>query len=312
MDKKQMNRREFIRKSTAGAAYTAVGMTLPGLFGGTAAAGQYPDVILAKGSPGPAVRAAVNALGGMERFFKPGAKVVIKPNMSFPNPPDWGTTTHPEVVREVAAMCLKAGASSLLVLDNPLRNAELCLKRSGVKEITKGLPNTHTEGLTSRRFFKTVRVPKGKEVSSTMIMKQVLEADVLIAVPVAKSHSATGVSLAMKGMMGLIYDRRVFHLNLDLNIAVVDLCTVLRPNLTVIDASRILSRGGPGGPGKVITMNRIIASTDMVAADAMAVELGTWYNRKFKAGQVRHIKMAHQRGLGNMDIAGQSVKEIIA
>lgn len=116
----------------------------------------------------------------------------------------------------------------------------------------------------------------------------------------------------MKGMMGLIHDRIAFHIDMDLDEAVVDLCTILRPKLTVIDASRLLSEGGPGGPGKVIPLNKVIASTDMVAADAMAVEQGTWYGRKFSAKQVKHLRMAHQRGLGNMEVKSQIVKEVTA
>jgi uncharacterized protein (DUF362 family) len=235
---------------------------------------------------------------------------VIKPNMSFPNPPEWGTTTHPDVVRALSDMCLRAGAASVLVLDNPLRNAELCLERSGLRAACGNLPQTRTQALADRRFYEEVKIPGGEELKSTMIMKEVLRANVVIAVPVAKSHSATGVSLCLKGMMGLIYDRRSLHLDMDLNTAIVDLCTVLKPHLTVVDASRVLSSGGPGGPGKVIALERIIASTDMVAADAMAVEQGTWYGRKFKARQVKHIRMAHERGLGNMDVAAQILKEV--
>lgn len=312
MDKRLMNRRKFIKRSTRYTAYAAISMTLPGFFKGPAGAGRLPDIVVASGAPGATTRAAVNALGGMGRFVKSGARVVIKPNMSFPNPPGWATTTHPDVVRELASMCLQAGASSVLVLDNPLRNAELCLKRSGIKSALESLPRARTEGIENERFYKEVEVPEGIELGSTMIMKQVLDADVLIAAPVAKSHSATGLSLSMKGMMGLIYNRRDFHLNMDLNTAVVDLCTVLKPQLAVIDVSRLLTSGGPGGPGKVLTMNKIIASTDMVAADAATVELGTWYGRKFKARQVKHIRMAHKRGLGNMDIGSQIVKEITA
>ena len=291
-------------------AYSVMGILLPDIFKGSAKADRLPDIVVANGNPGATTRAAVNALGGMGRFVKTGARVVIKPNMSFPNPPDWATTTNPDVVRELASMCLQAGASSVVVLDNPLRNTELCLERSGIRRALESLPGSRTEGIESERFFKDVRVPEGVELSSTMIMKQVLEADVLIAAPVAKSHSATGLSLSMKGMMGLIYNRSDLHISMDLNTAVVDLCTVLRPQLTVIDVSRLLSSGGPGGPGKVLTMNKIVASTDMVAADAATVQLGTWYGRKFQARQVKHIRMAHERGLGNMDLARQVVKEI--
>jgi uncharacterized protein (DUF362 family) len=312
MDKRLMNRRKFIKKSAGYTAYAALGALLPGVFKGPAKADPLPDIAVASGAPGAGTRAAVTALGGMSRFVKPGARVVIKPNMSFPNPPDWATTTHPDVVRELASMCLQAGASAVVVLDNPLRNTELCLERSGIRRALESLPGSRTEGIDSERFFKEVRVPEGIELSSTMIMKQVLKADVLIAAPVAKSHSATGLSLSMKGMMGLIYNRSDLHLRMDLNTAVVDLCTVLKPQITVVDISRLLTSGGPGGPGKVIPMNKIVASTDMVAADAATVQLGTWYGRKFQARQVRYIRMAHERGLGNMDIDRQVVKEIDA
>jgi uncharacterized protein (DUF362 family) len=310
MERAGMNRREFLKKSAECAAYTATAMALTGVFKRADAADKTPDLVVAHGSPGPATRAAVEAMGGIGTYVHPGNKVVIKPNMSFPNPPKWGTTTHPDVVRELTAMCLKAGASSVLVLDNPLRNSELCLERSGLKEACIGLPETQVQALTDKSFFQEVKIPQGKALTSTMVMKKALEANALITVPVAKSHSATGVSLSMKGMMGLVYDRRTFHMDLDLDVAIVDLCTVLKPTLTIIDASRILSEGGPGGPGKVIPMNMIIASTDFVAADAMAVEMGTWYGRKFKAHQVKHIQMAHERGLGRIDASSLSVKEV--
>jgi len=310
MDREDMNRRAFMKKSARWAAYATAAMTFPPLYAKKADTATQPDIVVTNGARGPATRAAVNALGGMARFVKAGDKVVIKPNMSFPNPPEMGSTTHPEVVRELAAMCHEAGASSVLVLDNPLRDAEVCLERSGLGNACQGLAGTRTEGLVSKRFYEHVKVPEGVSLKSTMVMKQVLDANVLISAPVAKSHSATGVSFSMKGMMGLVYDRREFHLDLDLNTAIVDLCTLLHADLTVIDASRILSSGGPGGPGKVIPLNKIIASTDMVAADAMALEQGIWYGRKFKANQVRHIKIAHDRALGNMDIASQIVKEV--
>ena len=311
LETKEMDRREFLKKTAGAAACTALAISLEGSLSRLWAQAR-PDVVIGKGDPGRATRATVDALGGIGRFVQKGAKVVIKPNMSFPNPPEWGSTTNPDVVRELVNLCLQAGASSVLVLDNPLRNAELCLERSQLKAACSGFPKTYVEGLTNKEFYKEVRVPQGKALTSTMVMKQVLEADALIAAPVAKSHSATGVSMAMKGMMGLIYDRRPFHLGLDLNTAIVDLCTVLKPALTLVDASRLLSDNGPGGPGKVIPLKRIIASTDMVAADAMAVEMGTWYGRKFKADQVKHIKMAHERGLGNMDVSALRIVEVDA
>ncbi len=80
----------------------------------------------------------------------------------------------------------------------------------------------------------------------------------------------------------------------------------------IVDGTRILSTGGPGGPGKVIPLNLIIASTDMVAADAQMVTLGTWYDKKFQPQQVRHIKAAAERGLGRMDLEKLQIKTIKA
>jgi len=92
----------------------------------------------------------------------------------------------------------------------------------------------------------------------------------------------------------------------------VDMVTVLKPHLVVIDGTRILSTGGPGGPGKVIPLDLVIASTDMVAADAQMVTLGTWYGRTFTPDQVRHIRIAAERRLGRMDLDRLKISNITA
>ncbi len=142
-------------------------------------------------------------------------------------------------------------------------------------------------------------------------MKDVLTAVCLIAAPTAKSHHATGVSLSMKGMMGLVYDRWTMHQQ-GLNGAVVSLAAFLKPKLVVVDATRVLSTNGPRGPGEIIPMNTIIASADMVAADAKTVEMCTWYGKRFKPRQIEHIRLAHEQGLGRMDIEKLVVKQTTA
>jgi uncharacterized protein (DUF362 family) len=172
------------------------------------------------------------------------------------------------------------------------------------------VPNTVVANVTARRMFSDVKVPDGRELKSMDVIKEVLNADVLIAVPVGKSHSSAGVSLSMKGMMGLIYDRGSFHTRYDLHEAIVDMASVLKPHLVVVDGTRILSTGGPGGPGKVIPLNLVIASADMVAADAQMVALGTWYGRKFKPNQVRHIRIASERKLGRADLENLNIANV--
>jgi len=298
-----------LKSQIGGAAALSLGAT--GLLKPSALFGaEFPDIAAVKGGPGPATRAAVQALGGMGRFVKTGQKVVIKPNMSFPRGPDSGTTTHPEVVKELAVMCREQGAARIQVLDNPLAPSEQCLENSGIREICQALDRNMVRMIEKGRQFDKVNIPKGKAMRETEIMQDVLGADVLIAAPVAKSHSSGGVSLSLKGMMGLIYNRGVMHWRYDLSTAIVDLNTVLTPALVVIDATRVLSSGGPGGPGTVIKANTIIASTDRVAADAFTVSSFEWYGRHYQPGQVPHILEASQRGLGRMDVENLSVEHL--
>ena len=307
---RKSDRREFLK---GGLAATAAVMTVGSGFilnRDSAWAQTYPDVIVSHGrDPSAITRSAVEALGGMKRFVKPGNKVVIKPNMSFANGPSAASTTHPEVVLQVAKMCVEAGASRISILDNVLNHPQDCLRLSKIPEACETIPKTSVNAVTDRRLFRDVNVPQGKLIKTMGVASEVLDSDVLIAVPVGKTHSSAGVSFSMKGMMGLVFDRRPFH-SLGLDEAIVDMVTILKPNLVVIDATRILSTGGPGGPGEVIPLNLVIASTDMVAADAEMLALGTWYGKKFEPRQVKHINLAAERGLGRLDLDKLIIKDI--
>ncbi len=303
-----MNRREFLKYQLKGALWMiagGAGILMPERI----VAGDIPDISVVNGKPGPATRAAVELLGGMKEFVKAGDRVVIKPNMSFASPPERATNTHPEVIRELAAMCTEAGAGRVLVLDHTLQSKELCLERSGIRDACRSIDRKMVFALNDDSFYREVNIPDGKSMKKTEIMKEVLKSDVLIAAPVAKSHKATGVSLSMKGMMGLNYNRGVMHRR-KLHTSIVDLCTVLKADLAVIDGTRVLSTNGPRGPGKILKRDKIIASRDMVAADAYAVSIFEWYGQRFKPGQVRYIKEAHERGLGRMDVENLNVKAI--
>ena len=158
-----MKRRDFLRNSALMAAATVV----PSAWADDGTIGTTPYAVLAQGSPSAAVKAAVDGLGGMSRFVKKGDKVVVKPNMSFSNPPSWATTTHPEVVKELVAQCVSSGASRVLVLDNPLKDVELCLEKSGLARACELFPETSVLGLQDRKFFREIKVPQGVDLKST-------------------------------------------------------------------------------------------------------------------------------------------------
>jgi uncharacterized protein (DUF362 family) len=268
------------------------------------------DLAVARGDMVLAVKAAIETLGGMQRFVKSGQTVVLKPNMSFPNPAEWGSTTHPDIVRTVAQLCVDAGAKRVSVIDQPLRRPEVCLRRSGIADACQGLPNVTVFANTDQKFYQKVSLSDAKELHEVEIAKDVLQSDVLINLPVAKSHMATGVSLSMKNLMGLVWDREYFHQYIDLNQGVADLSTFIKPDLIIMDATRPMTTAGPGGPGKVVQLDTVIAGTDPVAVDSYTVPLAPWYGHEFTGKNVKYILKAAEMGLGEIDIGKLRIQEL--
>jgi len=294
--KQGMTRRKFLKTTAAG---IALGLASRPSF---SIAREEVDLAVISGDPIGATRKALEALGGISRFVKKGQRVVLKPNMSFTRTPEFGATTHPQVVATVAQACLEAGAQQVLVLDHTLHRAELCLERTGIRDACKDISGVYVLALQERKFFREIKIPQGKVLERVEVMKEVLDSPVLINIPVAKSHSATGVSMGIKGLMGLIWDREIFHSQLNMNQALADLATVIKPQLTILDATRALTSGGPGGPGEVKKPNLIVAGIDPIAVDSYGVSVVPWYGQTFKGRQVEHLQIAHQRGLGKIDI----------
>jgi uncharacterized protein (DUF362 family) len=284
-----ISRRQFIITTAAG---VAIGLTgYPSFLH----AAEEVDLAVISGEPAAATRKALDVLGGMARFVKKGQRVVIKPNMSFARTPDFAATTHPQVVFAVARACIDAGAGEVLVLDHTLQRAELCLDRTGIRDACRNIPGVYVLALQDRKFFREIRIPQGKVLERVEVVSDILDNAVLINIPVAKSHSTTGV-------MGLIWDRDSFHSQFNITQGIADLATVIKPQLTILDATRAMVAGGPGGPGDVKKPNLIIAGVDPVAVDSYGVGIVPWYGRSFKGRQVEHLLAAHQRGLGKIDL----------
>lgn len=306
--KRPMNRRDFIKYGAL--AGTAAGLATVGPGAARLWAQDGPTLYVAKGQAADAVNRAVAALGGIGKFVQPGQRVVIKANISFGNPPEMGTTTHPEVVKAVADLCARAGAKKVIVMDHTLVNAEICREKSGIEAAIKDLGKTSLFTPEQQKFFVEVPVPQGKELKKVELAEVVLKSDVIISLPTAKSHSATGVSFGMKGYMGLIWDRQYFHKSVDCNQAIADLATLVKPQLIIMDAMYALTTNGPAGPGKVEKLDTIIAGTDPVAVDSYTVGIAPWYGKSFKGSQVQYIKKAYEQGLGEIDVEKMTIKTV--
>lgn len=286
-----MDRRTFI-KSTGTAVLLA-----PALIREALAAREQPLVVVAEGTDYPAItRKAITALGGMKRFVKNGDVVVVKPNMGWDRSSELAANTHPLVVRTVVEECLAAGARKVKVFDNTCNDARRCYVNSGIEGALKGMKNVECKQIEMERFMNVTL--NGRFLKEWELYDEALSANVYINVPVAKHHGLSRLTLGLKNVMGIMGGNRGYiHRNLDA--ALADVNAHVTCHLTIIDATRILTAHGPqgGNIADVKVLNKIIASTDTVAADAYATTLFG-----LKPADIAVTVAAYKRGLGEMNL----------
>lgn len=299
-----VSRRRFLESSlvatAAAAAWPAVGA-------------PPPDAVEVSGTDVAAmVAAALTALGGIGRFVRPGDHVVLKPNAGFANPASWATTTHPDVVVAVARACLAARAKQVTVVEFPLARGEKCLERCGLSAALAAVPAVKVKVLGAPGDFQRVPVPGGVALTSVGLARAVLSADVLVSLPVAKAHGHAGVSFGLKNAMGLIEDRAAFHQALDMHQAIADLGRVVRPHLTILDATRALLTNGPAGPGEVAEVGKLLAGRAVASVDALGLGLARFNQRQLAVPDVPHIALAGRAGAGETDVSKLRVVKVAA
>ncbi len=153
--------------------------------------------------------------------------------------------------------------------------------------------------------FEEIDIAEGRDITAWDVYRDVVEADVLINVPIAKHHSLARLSLGAKNLLGVILRPNQMHRNLGQRVA--DLASLVRPTLTVVDAVRILTAHGPtgGSLNDVQRADTVIASHDMVAADAWAATLFG-----LAGADIGYVHAAAEMGLGTMDLDGIEIEEV--
>lgn len=306
-----MDRRVFL-KNTAG---TLGGMAAANAFSPMLNAAQArPDLAVVKGaSADKIVRSAVDALGGIRRFISRNDVVVIKPNMGWDRAPEFAANTNPEVMVALVRMCLEADAKTVKVLDRTSHDMRRAYVQSGIEAAVKaaGAEVIYVGGgrelqPVEARRYRTVDIPNGVAIKSWPILIDVLECDKLINVPIAKQHSVSKLTMTFKNLMGIMGENRGrIHQNID--IALVDLATIVKPQLSVLDAVRILVANGPTGGSldDVKRLDTVIAGTDGVAIDSYGATLFGMTGE-----DLGFVKEASKRGLGQMDLTKLNIRKL--
>jgi uncharacterized protein (DUF362 family) len=268
--------------------------------------GGQAYLAIARGSdPRGITRAAVAAVGGIERFVGSGDDVIIKPNICVDyRTYEYGATTNPDVVATLVELCLAAGAKRVRVMDTPFGGGpESAYARSGIADAVTAVGGVME--VMNRAKFRETEIPQGRDIKSWPVYQDVLTADVLINVPVAKHHSLARLSLAGKNLLGVVQEPNKMHAKLGQRVA--DLVSLVRPTLTIVDAVRTLMAHGPtgGNLNDVRLTNTVIASHDIVAADAYAATLFD-----LTGEDIAYVKTAADMGLGTLDLQAVKLEEI--
>lgn len=303
-----MKRRDFIKKTLQTSAVAGAAFSLGNkntVLGGDWLQQSY-DLVAIKGStPGIMFDKAIQAFGGIKNFVKANQKVVVKPNIGWDSVPERAADTNPLLVSRIVKHCLDAGAKEVVVMDHTCDNWQKCYTNSGIEKAVKNTGGKMAPA-NSEQYYQSITIPEGKILKTAKVHELILEADVFINVPTLKHHGSTQLSIGMKNLMGVVWDRKFYHRN-GLNQCIADFVTKIKPHLTVVGAYRVLKRNGPRGvsTADVAEMKSLLLSTDIVAADTAATKL---FGKD--PDSVRHITYADQIGVGTKDLSSLSIKRI--
>ena len=296
-----MDRRKFLKL----AALTGAGLSIPnGLSVLAEAAAARPELAVVHGSsPEKIVTAAIDALGGINKFISRGDIVVIKPNIGWDRTPEQAGNTNPEVVAAMVRLCFEAGAKKVRVFDRPVNDPRRCFVQSGIAPAAAALGAN--VDYADERKFRDMDIG-GTALKSWPLYTEIFEADKVINIPIAKHHGLAKLTMSMKNWMGVMGgQRRQIHQKLDESL--VDLSRKIKPTLTILDAVRILTANGPqgGNLADVKKLDMVIAGVDQVAIDSYGATLFG-----MKGSDLGYVRMAHQLGMGQMDLAKIKIRKI--
>jgi uncharacterized protein (DUF362 family) len=295
-----MNRREFLGSTAAAGA--ALALAKPGR---SLAAPGKPDLVAVKnGEPAALFDRGIQELGGMKAFVKPGQKVLVKPNIGWDVPPERAANTNPALVARIVEQALAAGAKEVCVFDNSCDDGQRSYRTSGIEAAARAAGAKVAPGWV-KGSYHPVKVA-GKVLKDADVHELLLEADVFINVPVLKHHSSSDLTIGMKNLMGVVWDRRYWHA-LDLLQCIADMAGYRKPDLVVVDAYRVMKQNGPRGisDADVVTMKTQLLGTDPVAVDTAAARLfGT------DPREIFYLGMAAQAGVGKTDLSALDIRRI--
>jgi len=304
-----MDRRDFCRKCVAVTAgsWGAAFFNDTNLYGSDEKPlATVPDLVaVSNGEPDVMFDRAIEAIGGIGGVVGKGQTVVVKPNIAWDRPPETGADTNPLLVKRVVEHCVKAGAKKVYVFDHTCNNPQKTYLTSRIKAAAESAGGVVIFA-DDQKDYQEVSIGKAVTLKTAMVHKLIVNCDVFINVPVLKHHASTGLTIAMKNLMGAVWDRRFYHKS-GLHECIAEFCLYRKPDLNVVDAYRVTMANGPqrARAEDIKIRKSLLLSKDIVAVDAAAAKLfGS------EPAQTRHIQLAGDMGIGTMNLEKLNIKKI--
>ena len=305
----RISRQDFLRLglSTVAGGFLPLLLRRP-LFGKEKAAAQTaaPDLVAVRdGSPAQMFDVGINAWGGLGRIIRKGKTVLVKPNISWDKTPSEGANTNPDLVGRIVAAAYEAGAGKVYCFDHPVSREEDCYRRSGISDAVKRSGGEMRPG-SDPKAYRLVTIPGAQVLKEALVHELYLDCDVVLNVPVLKSHGGGRMTAALKNLMGVVWDRHVWH-RTDLQRCIAEFALLRKPDLNVVDAFLVMMNNGPyGATTDDLDMKRMqLFSADPVLADAAGAKvLG------LAPESIPYLKMAAGLGVGSMELDRAAIKRI--
>ena len=235
-------------------------------------------------------------------------RVLVKVNFITTKTWDTGATTDPIVVEAIIKKLKNLPVEVLVVeSDATMTNATKAFKVTGMAEMCE---RNDVEWVNLRHLKEKVDIPiQGGQVLKKITVPRLVKESAVISVAKLKTRNATQVTLGMKNMFGLLPDKLKFKYHFKgISKVIVDINTVLRPAITVIDGFTAMDGKGPTN-GNPVQMDTIIAGIDPVATDATACRV-----MGFDPHTISHIRRAYDKTLGEIDqveIVGDGIDAVM-
>lgn len=264
----------------------------------------------------PIVRKSFDNIGGISSFVKKGMKVALKVNLVMGKAPEYAVTTHPALVEAVAELVLEAGGE-VLILDGPgnLHIPEMLkriYKSSGLTYLGK------KEGIKLNLDTSDIEydAPESKYLKKMILMKPLMDADLVINMPKMKTHCQMTFTGAVKNMFGSIPGllKMEYHFktpNYDAFAdTLIDIFLAVKPAISIMDGILGMHGDGPTS-GKPVQIGAILASTDAFALDfAAATIMGIPIEKipVLKQGAKRSLAPT---SLSEIELVGESIEKFV-